>query len=85
MCWLRDQTFAFCENFIWVLKVVQKRGRYVYEDTHEQAGKETFLASSNKNLKLFYLHDALELRWCTQNNKVEYFPRREVLKACNPK
>jgi len=85
MCRFRDQTFAFCENCEWVLKVAQKRGRYVYKDTHEQAGKEAFVASSNENLLFFYLYDALEFRWCTENNKVESFARREVLKACNPR
>jgi hypothetical protein len=62
MSWFRDQTFAFCENFKWALKVAQKRGRYVYRDTHEQAGKETFVTSSNENEIPFYLYDALESR-----------------------
>jgi hypothetical protein len=81
MCWFRDQTFGFCENCKWALKVSQKRGRYVYRNRHEQAGKETFVTTKNENSMPFYSQNALKFRWRTQNNIVEYIPRCEVLNA----
>ena len=64
MRWFRGLTFVFCKKCKRALKVAQQFDRY-FKQVRGQAGKETFVASSNAKEMLFYLYNALKFRLCT--------------------